>query len=75
MLSAKLLLPQSGSLILLTEVGLHALPLVLLRLIHGALNLTQKTTGVLTYRPSQAFKRNVDQTVVHNALLRLESML
>ena len=55
MLSVKLPLPQSGLLILLTEVELHALPLALLLLIHIALNLTQKTTLVLTFRPSQEF--------------------
>ena len=74
MLSAKLTLPQSGSLILLMELDLHALLLALLCLIHGALNLTQKTTGVLTYRPSQEFRRNVEPHII-NALLRLESML
>jgi hypothetical protein len=74
--SAKLLLPQSGSLILITEMEqLHALPHALLLLIHIALNLTQKTTGVLTYRESQEFRRNVERRVMINALLRLEFML
>ena len=70
MLSVKLPLPQSGLLILLTEVELHALPLALLLLIHIALNLTQKTTLVLTFRPSQEFRRNVERrAVANNALL------
>jgi hypothetical protein len=72
--SAKLQLLQFGSLILLTEVELHALPLALLLLIHGALNLTLKTTGVSVYRLSQESRRNVERTL-HNALLQLKSML